>query len=72
MFTGRTYGVLLSSIDMLWAKPAIIGVISPTIPNSGHAVRIYNSIAEAFGCLSAETILAADIASAWPRNQKVK
>jgi hypothetical protein len=30
--------VLLSSIYMLWAKPAIIGVISPTIPNAGHAV----------------------------------
>jgi hypothetical protein len=23
---------------MLWAKPAIIGVVSPTIPNTGHAV----------------------------------
>jgi hypothetical protein len=30
--------VLLSSIYMLWTKPAIIGVISPTIPNAGHAV----------------------------------
>lgn len=30
--------VLLSSIFMLWTKPAIIGVISPTIPNAGHAV----------------------------------
>ena len=29
---------LLSSIYMLWAKPAIIGVVSPTIPNTGHAV----------------------------------
>jgi hypothetical protein len=30
--------VLLSSIYMLWGKPAIIGVVSPTIPNTGHAV----------------------------------
>jgi len=30
--------VLLSGIYMLWAKPAIIGVVSPTIPNTGHAV----------------------------------
>ncbi|WP_258591120.1 ATP-grasp domain-containing protein [Mesorhizobium sp. AR07] len=30
--------VLLSSIYMLWEKPAIIGVVSPTIPNTGHAV----------------------------------
>ncbi|OBQ70991.1 hypothetical protein A8146_26360 [Mesorhizobium loti] len=30
--------VLMSSIYMLWAKPAIIGVVSPTIPNTGHAV----------------------------------
>lgn len=30
--------VLLSSIYMLWAKPAIIGVVSPTVPNTGHAV----------------------------------
>jgi hypothetical protein len=30
--------MLLSSIYMLWNKPAIIGVISPTIPNAGHAV----------------------------------
>ncbi|HVX36798.1 MAG TPA: hypothetical protein VHC71_11340 [Hyphomicrobium sp.] len=30
--------VLLSSIYMLWAKPGIIGVISPTIPDAGHAV----------------------------------
>lgn len=30
--------VLLSSIYMLWTKPAIIGVVSPTIPNTGHAV----------------------------------
>jgi hypothetical protein len=30
--------VLLSSIYMLWTKPAIIGVISPTIPDAGHAV----------------------------------
>lgn len=30
--------VLLSSIYMLWAKPAIIGVVSPTIPHTGHAV----------------------------------
>jgi hypothetical protein len=30
--------VLLSSIYMLWGKPAIIGVVSPTIPDAGHAV----------------------------------
>ncbi len=30
--------VLLSSIYMLWAKPAIIGVVSPTVPDTGHAV----------------------------------
>ncbi|WP_206607237.1 ATP-grasp domain-containing protein [Rhizobium tubonense] len=30
--------VLLSGIYMLWSKPAIIGVASPTIPNTGHAV----------------------------------
>jgi len=30
--------VLLSGIYMLWSKPAIIGVTSPTIPNAGHAV----------------------------------
>ncbi|WP_210266363.1 tetratricopeptide repeat-containing protein [Mesorhizobium sp. NZP2077] len=30
--------VLLSSIYMLWAKPAIIGVVSPTVANTGHAV----------------------------------
>jgi hypothetical protein len=30
--------VLLSSIYMLWARPGIIGVISPTIPDAGHAV----------------------------------
>lgn len=30
--------VLLSSIYMLWNKPAIIGVVSPTVPNTGHAV----------------------------------
>lgn len=30
--------VLMSSIYMLWTKPAIIGVISPTIPDAGHAV----------------------------------
>ncbi|WP_421917268.1 ATP-grasp domain-containing protein [Mesorhizobium sp.] len=30
--------VLLSGIYMLWAKPAIIGVISPTVPDAGHAV----------------------------------
>jgi hypothetical protein len=30
--------VLLSGIYMLWSKPAIIGVVSPTIPDAGHAV----------------------------------
>lgn len=30
--------VLLSSIYMLWDKPAIIGVVSPTVPDTGHAV----------------------------------
>jgi hypothetical protein len=30
--------VLMSSIYMLWANPAIIGVVSPTVPNTGHAV----------------------------------
>jgi hypothetical protein len=30
--------VLLSSIYMLWNKPAIIGVVSPTTPDTGHAV----------------------------------
>ncbi|MFB9984367.1 RimK family alpha-L-glutamate ligase [Mesorhizobium kowhaii] len=30
--------VLLTSIYMLWAKPAIIGVVSPTVPNTGHAI----------------------------------
>ncbi|MGO4440743.1 ATP-grasp domain-containing protein [Rhizobium sp. RAF56] len=30
--------VLLSGIYMLWSRPAIIGVASPTIPNAGHAV----------------------------------
>lgn len=30
--------VLLSGIYMLWARPAIIGVISPTVPDTGHAV----------------------------------
>lgn len=30
--------VLLSGIYMLWNKPAIIGVVSPTVPNTGHAV----------------------------------
>jgi hypothetical protein len=30
--------VLLSSIYMLWNKPAIIGVVSPTVPDTGHAV----------------------------------
>lgn len=30
--------VLLSSIYMLWTRPAIIGLVSPTIPNTGHAV----------------------------------
>jgi hypothetical protein len=30
--------VLLSSIYMLWAKPGIIGVVSPTVPDTGHAV----------------------------------
>lgn len=29
---------LVSSIYMLWDHPAIIGVVSPTIPNCGHAV----------------------------------
>ena len=30
--------VLLSGIYMLWNKPAIIGVVSPTVPDTGHAV----------------------------------
>jgi hypothetical protein len=30
--------VLLSGIYMLWGSPAIIGVVSPTIPDTGHAV----------------------------------
>ncbi len=30
--------VLLSGIYMLWARPAIIGVVSPTVPDTGHAV----------------------------------
>jgi hypothetical protein len=30
--------MLFSSIYMLWSKPAIIGIVSPTIPNAGHAV----------------------------------
>jgi hypothetical protein len=30
--------VLLSGIHMLWDHPAIIGVISPTRPGTGHAV----------------------------------
>ncbi len=30
--------VLLSSIYMLWDKPAIIGLVSPTVPDTGHAV----------------------------------
>ena len=30
--------VLLSGVHMLWAYPAIIGVISPTRPGTGHAV----------------------------------
>lgn len=30
--------VLLSGIYMLWDKPAIIGVVSPTVLNTGHAV----------------------------------
>jgi hypothetical protein len=30
--------MLFSSIYMLWNKPAIIGMVSPTIPNAGHAV----------------------------------
>lgn len=30
--------VLLSGIYMLWAKPAIIGVVSPTVPDTGHAI----------------------------------
>ncbi len=30
--------VLLSSIYMLWERPAIIGVVSATITNAGHAV----------------------------------
>lgn len=30
--------VLLSSIYMLWEKPAIIGLVSPTVPDTGHAV----------------------------------
>ena len=29
---------LVSSIYMLWDHPAIIGVVSPTIPDCGHAV----------------------------------
>jgi hypothetical protein len=30
--------VLLSSIYMLWSRPAIIGIVSPTIADAGHAV----------------------------------
>jgi hypothetical protein len=30
--------VLLSGIYMLWTKPAIIGVVSPTVADTGHAV----------------------------------
>lgn len=30
--------VLLSSIYVLWEHPAIVGVLSPTTPNTGHAV----------------------------------
>jgi len=30
--------VLLSSIYMLWNRPAIVGVLSPTTPDTGHAV----------------------------------
>ncbi len=30
--------VLLSGIYMLWDKPGIIGVVSPTVPDTGHAV----------------------------------
>jgi hypothetical protein len=41
MLRGVAHGwgyVLLSGIYMLWSAPAIIGVVSPTIPNAGHAV----------------------------------
>jgi hypothetical protein len=31
-------GSLLSGIHMLWSKPAIVGIVSLTIPNAGHAV----------------------------------
>lgn len=30
--------ILVSSIYMLWTAPGIIGVLSPTIPDCGHAV----------------------------------
>ncbi len=30
--------VLLSGIYMLWSSPGIIGVVSPTLPDTGHAV----------------------------------
>jgi hypothetical protein len=30
--------VLLSGIYMLWNKPGIIGMVSPTVPDTGHAV----------------------------------
>lgn len=30
--------MLLSGIYMLWSSPGIVGVLSPTIPGTGHAV----------------------------------